>query len=107
MRANITVNSAEAYAGACLAGLGIIQAPRVGMERHRAAGSLVRVLEAFQSEPMPASLVHGHAQRVPKRVRAVMSFLAQVLGRLFGGGRPLSPSDLSVRPRRAGSRASL
>ncbi|MFM2417693.1 MAG: hypothetical protein RL385_2416, partial [Pseudomonadota bacterium] len=77
MRANITVNSAEAYAGACLAGLGIIQAPRVGMERHLAAGSLVSVLEAFPCEPMPVSLVHGHAQSVPKRVRAVMSFLAQ------------------------------
>jgi hypothetical protein len=28
---------------------------------------------------MPVSIVHGHARNVPKRVRAVMSWLAQLL----------------------------
>ncbi|MFM2416364.1 MAG: hypothetical protein RL385_1087, partial [Pseudomonadota bacterium] len=31
---------------------------------------------------------HGHAQSVPKRVRAVMSFLAQVLGPYLAAAGP-------------------
>jgi len=79
MRSIVTVNSADAYLGACAAGLGIIQAPRTGMVQHLAAGAIVEILPELTAAPMPVSIVHGHARNVPKRVRAVMSWLAQQL----------------------------
>jgi DNA-binding transcriptional LysR family regulator len=75
----ITVNSADAYSGACLAGLGIIQTPRIGMQQSLGSGALVEILPELTAAPMPVSIVHGHARNVPKRVRAVMSWLAQQL----------------------------
>jgi len=41
MRSVITVNSTDSYRAACLAGLGIIQAPRMGLLPSVAAGELV------------------------------------------------------------------
>jgi DNA-binding transcriptional LysR family regulator len=79
MRSIITVNSADSYLSACLAGLGIIQTPRTGTRESLAAGALLEILPDFPGRSMPVSLVHGHARNVPKRVRAVMSWLAQLL----------------------------
>ncbi|MCA9517662.1 MAG: LysR family transcriptional regulator, partial [Myxococcales bacterium] len=44
MRAVLSVNSADAYRVACLAGLGIIQVPRHSVREHLDDGSLVEVL---------------------------------------------------------------
>jgi DNA-binding transcriptional LysR family regulator len=80
MRSLVTVNNADAYEAACLAGLGIIQAPewpRRGPLLDR--GDLVEVLPEHTCEPMPVSLVHAHGRSVPKRVRAVMTWIAQVV----------------------------
>lgn len=79
MRSLLTVNNADAYRTACLAGLGIIQAPRAGLEAALATGALVEVLPEHRAAPMPVSLVHPHARNVPRRVRAVMGWLAQAL----------------------------
>jgi DNA-binding transcriptional LysR family regulator len=79
MRSAITVNSADAYRAACLAGLGIIQAPRTGMREALASGVLIEVLPELVSAPMPVALVHGHARNLPRRVRAVMTWLAEVM----------------------------
>ena len=77
MRSLVTVNSTDAYRSACLAGLGIIQAPRYGMRELLRRGELVEVLPELTSEPLAVTLVHGHGRDVPKRVRAVLTFLAQ------------------------------
>jgi DNA-binding transcriptional LysR family regulator len=79
MKSVITVNSVDAYRAACLAGLGIIQAPRVGMRALLEDGALVEVLPDLVAEPMPVSLLHSHGKTPPKRVRAVMAFLASVV----------------------------
>ena len=79
MRAAVTVNNADAYRIACLAGLGIIQAPRTGLLPLLADGSLVEILPQLESEPMPVQLVHAHGRNVPKRVRAVMAWLIAVI----------------------------
>jgi len=84
MRSSIAVNSTDAYQGACLAGLGIIQAPRIGVRDLLEAGELVEILPDLPSEPMPVSLVHAHGRRVPKRVRAVMTWLAAVIAPRLG-----------------------
>lgn len=79
MRSVITVNSADSYLAACVAGLGIIQAPRTGMTESLASGAIAEVLPDLTCQPMPVSLLHGHARNVPKRVRALMTWLTQLL----------------------------
>lgn len=76
MRCLITVNNVDAYEAACLAGLGIIQSPRWGMAPHVERGALIEVLPDHVCEPMPVTIVHGHGRTVPKRVRAVMTWIA-------------------------------
>jgi DNA-binding transcriptional LysR family regulator len=79
MRSIITVNSSDSYNAACVAGLGIIQAPRSGMLPGIAAGDLVEILPHYTCEPMPVSLVHAHGRNVPRHVRVVMSWIAELL----------------------------
>jgi DNA-binding transcriptional LysR family regulator len=79
MRSQLTVNNADAYRAACLAGLGIIQAPRRGVESALATGQLVEVLPTYSAAPMPVALVHGYGRSVPRRVRAAMNWLCKVL----------------------------
>jgi DNA-binding transcriptional LysR family regulator len=79
MRTLLTVNGTAAYRSACLAGLGIIQAPRLSVRAAVAAGELVEILPDFVCAPMPVSLVQGNPAKVRKPVRAVMSWLAQVV----------------------------
>lgn len=79
MRSVLTVNSVEAYLAACVAGLGIIQVPRGGMHDRLAAGSLVEVLPDWTCAPMPMWLLHTHGRAAPRRVRAVMAWLAEVV----------------------------
>lgn len=80
MRSVLTVNSADAYLAACVAGLGIIQTPRIGMRQSLAAGTLVEVLPEHTCAAMPVTIVHGPTRHVPERVRAVMNWISQVLG---------------------------
>lgn len=79
MPARITVNSTDSYQAACLAGLGIIQAPRLGLAPHLAAGALVEVLPDFTCAPLPVSIVHAHGRGVPRHVRLVMDWMAVTL----------------------------
>jgi DNA-binding transcriptional LysR family regulator len=79
MRAVVTVNSADAYEAACLAGLGLIQAPRFGMQELLAQGRLVEVLPALAGAPMPVSLLYPHRRQLSKRVEAFMGWLGEVM----------------------------
>ncbi|MBB6095364.1 DNA-binding transcriptional LysR family regulator [Povalibacter uvarum] len=75
----ITVNSVEAYEAGCVAGLGIIQAPAVGMERLLAEGTIVEVLPELRAEPMPVSLVYAHRRNLSRRVQTFMAWIARTL----------------------------
>lgn len=52
MRSLLTVDSTDSYLAACVAGLGIIQAPRSGMLESLAAGEIVEVLREHTGEPL-------------------------------------------------------
>lgn len=79
MAGAVTVNNAEAYSAACLAGLGLIQVPAVGVAEHLARGELVAVLEGWQAQAMPVSLLYARQRHVPRRVQAFMNWLAALL----------------------------
>jgi DNA-binding transcriptional LysR family regulator len=79
MAGQVTVNNAEAYQSACLAGLGIIQAPLVGLRELLAAGQVLRVLPECEARPMPLALVYASRRNQSARVRVVMDWLARVV----------------------------
>jgi DNA-binding transcriptional LysR family regulator len=79
MRSLITVNSTDSYRAACLAGLGIIQSPRVGLLPSVTAGELVEILPQHACQPLPISLVHAHGRNMPRHVRVVMSWIGEIL----------------------------
>jgi DNA-binding transcriptional LysR family regulator len=83
MQSIVTVNGTDAYQAACLAGLGIVQVPRVGKKAALESGALVEVLPKHTCKPLPVSLIHRHGREVPKPVRAVMTWLEQVLRPVF------------------------
>ncbi len=79
MRAQVTVNGTEAYQAAALAGLGLIQAPALGVEPLIAAGRLVDVLPQLRAPSMPVSLMLPHRRQLAPRVQAVIAWLTQVI----------------------------
>ena len=79
MQGQVTVNNAEAYQVACVAGLGLIQAPYVGLRELLASGQLLRVLPDFEARAMPLSLVYASRRNQATRVRVVMDWLARVV----------------------------
>jgi DNA-binding transcriptional LysR family regulator len=79
MHGRVSVNNSDAYQTACLAGLGLIQAPAVGVRALVEQGLLVEVLSQFTGEPMPVSLLVANRRHLAKRVRALMDWLAQTL----------------------------
>lgn len=83
MAGALTVNDSNAYEAACLAGLGLIQAPLLGMQAHLAAGRVVEVLPEFPAAPLPVSLVYAHRRNLSRRVQVFMDWLAQTLAPLL------------------------
>jgi DNA-binding transcriptional LysR family regulator len=75
----ITVNNADAYQAACLAGLGLIQVPQTGVQRLIDEGQLVEVLPQYQAEPMPVSLLYANRRHLPKRVQVFMVWMTEIM----------------------------
>ncbi|EJL86177.1 transcriptional regulator [Herbaspirillum sp. CF444] len=75
----VSVASSEAYMACCLAGLGIVQAPRFGVEDLLEQGVLEEVLPAFKPPPLPVSIVYSHNRHLSPRVRAFVDWLAEIL----------------------------
>lgn len=74
----VTVNSTETYVSACLAGLGIIQAPLLGVRDALASGQLVSILPQFRAPPMPVTLVYPHRLNLSRRVKVFMDWLTDI-----------------------------
>jgi len=79
MAGSVTVNSTDAYEGACLGGFGLIQAPLKGMQAHLLSGSMVAVLPQFNAPSMTVSLLYARQRHLPLRVRAFMDWLANTI----------------------------
>jgi DNA-binding transcriptional LysR family regulator len=73
------VNSAQTYEAAALAGLGLIQAPLLGIGRYLDSGALVEVLPDLGRRSLPVSLVVAHRSNLSRRVRAFMKWIENVL----------------------------
>ncbi|XHS77186.1 LysR family transcriptional regulator [Burkholderiaceae bacterium UC74_6] len=80
MPGSITVNNADAYEAACLAGLGIVQAPLLAMRPWIESGGLVELLPAHRAPPMPVNIVYANRRHLSQRLRVVMDWLAKLVG---------------------------
>ncbi|MDR7269204.1 DNA-binding transcriptional LysR family regulator [Pelomonas saccharophila] len=77
--ARVAVNHTDAYEVAALNGMGIAQAPCVGMRTAVADGRLVRLLQGYEPAPMPVQLVMSQRRHTPRRVRVFMDWLTGLL----------------------------
>lgn len=75
----ITVNSTETYQAACLAGLGIIQAPRIGLREHLKNKKLLEILPQYRAAPLPVSLLYPHRRNLSRRVHLFMEWLTDAM----------------------------
>ncbi|MBM3071875.1 LysR family transcriptional regulator [Lelliottia sp. RWM.1] len=75
----LTVNSTETYHSACIAGLGIIQVPRVGVRESLRAKKLLEILPQYRAEPMPVSLIYPHRRNLSRRVHLFMEWLTVLM----------------------------
>lgn len=81
LRARVTVNSAEAYIAACLAGLGMIQIPAYDVRPQLIAGELVEILPTARAAALPMALLYPHRRHLPHRVRVFADWLEALLKR--------------------------
>jgi DNA-binding transcriptional LysR family regulator len=79
MKGMVTVNNAEAFTAACLAGFGIIQVPQHSLEEYLRRKALVEVLTSHRAKPMPVYLLFPHQRHLPRRVKAFMDWLETLL----------------------------
>ena len=79
MKGALIVNNTETYNAACLAGLGIIQAPSPGLRVLINQGRLVEILPDYEAEPMPVSLIYAARRHIPLRVQAFMDWLTKII----------------------------
>ncbi|MFZ5439330.1 MAG: LysR family transcriptional regulator [Myxococcota bacterium] len=75
MRGRVTVNNAEAYVAACVAGLGLIQVPDSTLDDDFRAKRLVEVLPRLRARPMPVHLLFPHRRQLSRRVRVFLDWL--------------------------------
>lgn len=81
----LSVNHAEGYVAAALAGMGLIQAPVADLADHLASGALIEVMEAFRPDPLPVHLIYYGRLHGLARLRVVADWIEQTLreARLF------------------------
>ncbi len=75
----LTVNSSENYLAAGLAGLGIIQIPRIAVREALRAGRLIEVLPGYRAERAVPFTGLSAASELSRRVNLFMQWLAGVM----------------------------
>jgi DNA-binding transcriptional LysR family regulator len=74
----VSVTGADLYAGAALAGLGIVQVPQYRVAGDLAAGRLKILLANFPPPPMPVSVLYPQNRQLSSRVRVFAQWLRDI-----------------------------
>ncbi|MEX3815213.1 LysR family transcriptional regulator [Paraburkholderia sp. BR13439] len=74
----VSVSGAELYAGAAIAGLGIVQVPRYRVADELAAGRLRVILADYPPPPMPVSVLYPQNRQLSSRVRVFAQWLREI-----------------------------
>jgi DNA-binding transcriptional LysR family regulator len=107
VRARLSVTTAEAAIEAAKAGLGLTCVLSYQVEPALRDGTLVRVLESFEPEPIPVSFLYAGQGRLPVKLRALLDFAAprlrarlQRVEALMDGVVAAAPASRPVRRRK-------
>jgi DNA-binding transcriptional LysR family regulator len=84
-------NQADAAIDACLQGLGFGRFLSYQVQALLDAGKLKRVLQAFETEPLPVSLVYPHARLLSARVRVFVDWTSARLRTLLASNPQHAP----------------
>ncbi|TIL43725.1 LysR family transcriptional regulator [Mesorhizobium sp.] len=76
IRSRLRVNTAEAAIDAAIAGIGLTRVLSYQIAAAVRSGTLRAVLEAFEPQPWPVSLVHAGQGLLPVKLRAFLDFAA-------------------------------
>lgn len=76
VRSRLAVNTAEAAIGAAMLGVGLVRVLSYQVADAVREQALDVVLEAFESAPLPVSLVHKGQAPMPLKLRAFLDFVA-------------------------------
>lgn len=74
----VSVTGADVYAGAAIAGLGLVQVPRYRVADELACGQLREVLADLPPPPLPVSVLYPQSRQLSVRVRAFTQWLAEL-----------------------------
>ena len=74
VKVRVSTTTPESAVQAALAGVGLVQATTYQVAPHVAEGRLVPVLAAYDSEPVPVSLVYPSKRLIPLKLRALLDF---------------------------------
>lgn len=96
MRGRVTVNNSDSYKQACLDGFGLIQVPLAGVRDSLEHGDLQLVLPDHMPAPMSASLLYAHRRNLPRRVRAFMDWLGEMIEQDVAAAHALAHSLRTV-----------
>ena len=75
----VTVNHTDSYETACLQGLGLIQAPKFGLQQYFASGALVEVLPNLPQPAMPVWLLYPHRRHLTPRLHWALQWLQNLI----------------------------
>ncbi len=88
IRSRLSVTLAEAAVAAALDGVGIARVLSHLIDRHMLKGELVAVLEAYEPNPLPASVIYPSQRQVPLKLRAFLDFAVPRLRKRLGYRNP-------------------
>ena len=88
IHSRLAVNTAEAAIDAAIRGVGVTKILSYQMAFAERAGTLVRVLRSFESNPAPVNLVYGGQPPLPLKLRAFIDFAAPRLKASLAGAVP-------------------
>ncbi|WP_309681621.1 LysR family transcriptional regulator [Polaromonas sp.] len=77
----VSVNDANAYVAAGLAGLGIVHAPSFLVQAHISSGALEPLRPQWQSEPVPVHVVYPPNRHLSNKVRVFVDWVAELFAR--------------------------
>lgn len=76
---SLSVSNVQAYHGAGLAGLGLIQAGLASLKPFLLSGELVEILPDFRPQSLSVSIVVAHRHNLSRRVRIFVEWLEAIL----------------------------
>lgn len=75
MTSMISVDNAETYIAAALAGLGIIQIPAYDVRHHLQSGALIEILAEHSPPPLPIAVLYPSRRQLPARLQLLIPWL--------------------------------